>query len=103
MSEASKATLISVIHVIAAILIYRYLISGGWLTNQYHLNDPNLVNLVLAIFEPLAIISVIAFWIRRKRAFYRLMCALCVVQVLVGVGFAVFVIFFALTWQPKLM
>jgi hypothetical protein len=32
----------------------------SWLTNRYQLNDPNIVNLMLAIFEPIAIVSVIA-------------------------------------------
>ena len=63
MSLPLKATLISAIHVIAAIAVYRHLITGGWLTNHYQLNDPNIVNLVLAIFEPIAIVSVIAYWL----------------------------------------
>jgi hypothetical protein len=55
MSQTLKAALISVIHVIAATVVYRCLITGGWLTNHYQLNDPNIVNLVLAIFEPIVI------------------------------------------------
>lgn len=57
----------SAVHVVAAVAVYRHLISGGWLTNRYQLNDPNIVNLLLAIFEPIAILSVIAYWIARRR------------------------------------
>jgi len=103
MSSPSKAALISLVHVVAATAVYRYLISGGWLTNHYQLNDPNIVNLVLAVFEPIAIVSVVAYWIWRKRFLYRLISILCLVQVVIGAGFLVFILLFALTWHPKLM
>ena len=61
----TRAIVYSAINLIAAIFVYRYLITGGWLTNHYHLDDPNIVNLVLAIFEPIAVLSVIVFWICR--------------------------------------
>jgi hypothetical protein len=98
-----KVGLITLVHVIAATAVYRYLITGGWLTNHYELNDPNIVNLVLAIFEPIAIISVIAYWLVRKPALYRLMSILCFVQILIGVSFLVFILLFMFTWHPKLM
>jgi hypothetical protein len=97
-----KAILISLAHVIAATAIYRYLITGGWLTNHYQLNDPNIINLVLAIFEPIAVMSVIAFWIWRTPSLRRLMSLLCVIQILIGAGFLLFFLFFALTWHPKM-
>ena len=103
MSLTSKAALISVVHVVAATAVYWHLISGGWLTNHYQLNDPNIVNLVLAIFEPIAIVSVIAYWLSRKRFFYRLTSILCLVQLLIGAGFLIFILLFMLTWHPKLM
>jgi hypothetical protein len=103
MSSRSKACLISIIHVVAAVAIYRHLIKGGWLTNQYHLDDPNIVNLVLAIFEPIAVSSVIAYWVWRKPITYRLMLILCVIQVLIGAGFLLFLLLFALTWKPRMM
>src|SRR5438034_8797615 len=103
MSLRSKATLFSFINLIAAVAVYRYLITGGWLTNHYQLNDPNIVNLALAIFEPIAVISVIAFWIWRTSSLRRLMSILCVVQILIGTGFLLFLLFFALTWHPKMM
>jgi hypothetical protein len=103
MSPKLKAGLITLIHVVAATAVYRYLITGGWLTNHYQLNDPNIVNLVLAIFEPIAIVSVIAYWLLRKPALYRLISILCLVQILIGAGFLVFILLFMFTWHPKLM
>jgi len=103
MSPKLKAGLITLVHVIAATAVYRYLITGGWLTNHYQLNDPNIVNLVLAIFEPIAIVSVIAYWLLRKPALYRLMSILFLVQILIGAGFLVFILLFMFTWHPKLM
>ena len=103
MSPHLKAALISVVHVVAATAVYRYLITGGWLTNHYQLNDPNIVNLVLAIFEPIAIVSVIVYWLWRKPFLYRLMSILCLVQILIGAGFLMFILLFALTWHPKMM
>jgi hypothetical protein len=103
MNPRWKAILFSALHVVAAAAIYRYLISGGWLTNHYQLNDPNIVNLLLAVFEPIAVVSVVAYWIGRRPFLYRLMSILCVVQVLIGTGFLLFILFFALTWHPKMM
>ena len=103
MSPKTKAVWISVVHVVAAAAVYRYLITGGWLTNHYQINDPNIVNLVLALFEPIAIISVIAYWLLRKPGLYRLMSILCFVQILIGVGFLAFILLFMFTWHPKLM
>lgn len=103
MSPKLKAGLITLVHVVAAAVVYRHLIMGGWLTNHYQLNDPNIVNLVLAIFEPIAIVSVIAYWLLRKPALYRLISILFFIQILIGVGFLVFILLFIFTWHPKLM
>ena len=103
MSPPLKAAFISVVHLAAATVVYRHLISGGWLTNHYQLNDPNIVNLVLAIFEPSAVVSVIAYWLLRKPFLYRLMSILCLIQVLIGAGFLIFILLFVLTWHPKMM
>jgi hypothetical protein len=103
MSQSLRAKLFSVVHVVAATAVYRYLITGGWLTNHYQLNDPNIVNLVLAIFEPIAIVSVIAYWVWRKPFLYRLMSILAIVQIVIGAGFLIFILFFMLTWHPKMM
>ena len=98
-----KAILISLVHVIAATGVYRYLITGGWLANHYQLNDPNIGNFALAIFEPVAVICVIAFWIWRTASLRRLISILFVIQILIGAGFLLFFLFFALTWHPKMM
>lgn len=103
MSPKLKAGLITLVHVFAAAAVYRHLITGGWLTNRYQLNDPNIVNLALAIFEPIAIASVIAYWLSRKPFLYRLISILCLVQILIGAGFLIFILLFALTWHPKMM
>jgi hypothetical protein len=103
MSPTLKAGLISVVHVVAATAVYRHLISGGWLTNHYQLNDPNIINLALAIFEPIAIASVIVYWLLRKPFLHRLISILCLVQLLIGAGFLIFILLFALTWHPKMM
>ena len=93
----------SIGHLIAATAVYWHLIKGGWLTNHYQLNDPNIVNLALAIFEPIAVRGVIAFWIWRTPSLRRLLSILCVIQILIGVGFLLFFLLFALTWHPKMM
>jgi hypothetical protein len=93
----------SIVQLIAAAAVYWHLIKGGWLTNHYQLNDPNIVNLALAIFEPVAVVSVIAFWIWRTPALRRLMLIMGVVQILIVAGFLLFFLLFALTWHPKMM
>jgi hypothetical protein len=103
MSPNVKAGLISGVHVVTATAVYRYLITGGWLTNHYQLNDPNIVNLVLAIFEPIAVLSVIAYWLSRRPFLYRLISILFLIQLLIGVGFLIFILLFMFTWHPKLM
>ena len=103
MSLTSKAALISVVHVVAATAVYRHLITGGWLTNHYQLNDPNVVNLVLAIFEPIAVVSVVAYWIWRTPFLGRVLWRLFLVQILIGAGFLLFIILFFMTWHPRMM
>jgi hypothetical protein len=103
MPSPLRAGLISVVHVTVATAVYRYLITGGWLTNYYQLNDPNIVNLLLAIFEPIAVLAVLAYWISRKQSLYRLISILCFVQIIIGVGFLAFILLFMFTWHPKLM
>ena len=98
-----KATLFSLVNLIAAMAVYRYLVTGGWLTNHYQLNDPNIVNLILAIFEPIAFVSVIAYWVWRKSFLYRLVFILALIQILIGASFLIFILLFMLTWHPKMM
>jgi len=99
----TKPIIYSLINLVGAAWVYRYLISGGWLTNHYQLNDPNIVNLVLAIFEPIAVAGMVAYWICRTRSLYRLLFILFLIQLLIGAGFLAFIGLFFLTWKPKMM
>ena len=98
-----RAIVCSVIHLVAAAAVYWHLVTGGWLTNHNRLDDPNIVNLFLAIFEAIAVAVVVAFWIWRTPFVGRLMSILGVVQILVALGFLVFFLVFAMTWHPKMM
>ena len=71
--------------------------------NGYRLDDPNIVNLVLAIFEPVAVLSVIAYWIWKSAALRRLVAIMGLIQILIGLCFLAFFIFFAVMWHPKMM
>jgi len=90
-------------HVVAAAAVYRYLITGGWLTNHYHLGDPNIVNLALAIFEPIAVLCVVAYWFWRTPFLAKLLARLFLFQIVIGIGFLAFILFFFFTWHPKMM
>jgi len=103
MSISGKTVFYSVGNFAAASAVYCYLITGGWLTNHYHLDDPNIVNLALTIFEPVAVLSVIAGWICGTLFLRRLVLILFVIQILIGAGFLLFAVFFALTWHSKMM
>lgn len=90
-------------HLLSATAVYWHLIKGGWLTNHYQLDDLNIVNLVLAIFEAVAVVLVIGYWISRSAVLGRLIWRLCLVQIAVGIGFLVFFLVFAATFHFKLM
>jgi len=102
MPSPLKALLFSVGNLVAAACVYAHLISGGWLTNRYQRNDPNIVNLILAIFEPIAVVSVRA-GSGEPLLSYRLVSVFCLVQVLIEAAFLVFILGFMYFWQPKLM
>jgi hypothetical protein len=61
------------------------------------------INLVLAIVEPVVVLCVISYWIWRTRFFYRILFVSFIVQLLIDAGFLAFVGFFFFTWKPKLM
>lgn len=98
-----KPIVYSAVNLIAATWVYRYLVTGGWLRNDYRLNDPNIVNLLLAIFEPVAVVAAIAYWIWPTRPLYRLLFITFLVQVLIAIGFLAFILLFFFTWKPKMM
>ena len=102
-SSSIKAASFSAIQVIAASAVYYHLITGSWLVTHYSLDDLNVVNLILATVEPIAILSVLAYWIWRTPFLYRLLVILCLAQLLVAVGFATFFLFFIISWHPKMM
>ena len=102
-SSASRPIWSSVVHLLTAAAVYWHLVKGGWLTNRYQLDDPNIVNLALAIFEGLAVVLVIGYWISRSAFLGRLIWRLALVQVLVALGFLVFFLVFAATFHFKLM
>jgi len=94
---------VSLLHIISAALIYRGLYKGGWLTHHYRLHDSDNINLFPVIFEPIAILCVIAYWIWRTRFFYRLMFILAVIQLLIAAGFVASMVYFHLTYRPRMM
>src|SRR2546423_7713214 len=98
-----KTIVYSIGHLIVAAAVYWHLIKGGWLTAHYQLNDPNIVNLALAVFEAIAVVCVAAYWIWRTPFLAKLLARLFLVQIMVGIGFVVFILFFFFTWRPKLM
>ena len=55
------------------------------------------------MFEPIAVLAVVAYWIWRTRFLYRLLFFFFIVQLLIGLGFLVFLGFFFVTWKPKMM
>lgn len=99
----TKPIIYSIVNLVTAALVYRHLITGGWLTNHYEWNDPNTVNLLLAIVEPVAVLAVIVYWIWRTPALYRLLFIFFVVQLVIAAGFLAFIGFFFLIWKPKIM
>jgi hypothetical protein len=99
----TKPVIYSIVNLIAAAWVYRFLITGGWLTNHYQWNDPNIVNLVLAIVEPVAVLAVISYWIWRTPFLYRLLFIFFVVQIVIGAGFLAFIGLFFFTWKAKMM
>ncbi len=103
-SRVSKAIVYSVFTVGAGLIIYWYLYKDGWLTNPYyHLNDPDIINLFLAILEPLIVLAAIVYWLNRRPWFYRLLFVSFILQLAIVLGFAALIILFALTWQPRMM
>lgn len=93
----------STVNLVAGVAIYYHLVTGGWLTTHYTLSDPNIVNLLLAIFEAIAIVVVAAYWIWRTPSLGRLLVTFAVIQIVVGAAIASLILLFVLTWHPKLM
>jgi hypothetical protein len=99
----TKPVIYSIVNLIAAAWVYRFLVTGGWLTNHYQWSDPNVINLVLAIVEPAAVLVVIAYWIWRTPVLHRLLFIFFIVQLVIAAGFLAFIGFFFFFWKPKMM
>ena len=100
----TKPIIYSTVILIGAIWTYRFLYTGGWLTNPYYrLNDPDIVNLLVAIFEPIAMAAVIAYWISRRRNFYRFLFISFITQLIVGAGYLAMFLLFVFTYKPRMM
>lgn len=98
-----KPVLFSIVHLGCAAVAFYHLLTGGWLTYGYHLGDANIVNLMITIFELLALATVTAYWLSRSALSYRLLKFAFVGQVIVGLAALGFFLFFMLTWRPKMM
>ena len=94
---------LSLFQLIAAVVIYRFLNSGGWLTHRYDLSDPNSLNLVPVIFEPIAVLTVLFYWIRRTPLLYRLLVITAIGQLLIVSAYVALLVGFALTYHPRMM
>lgn len=102
-SVSWKPIVYSAVTLIGAAWIYWFLITGGWLTNHYRWNDPDIINLFLAIVEPVLFLGVIAYWIRRTPFLYRLLFIFFLIQLVIGAGFLAMILFFVFTWKPRMM
>jgi hypothetical protein len=99
----AKPIIYSVLNLIGTALVYRLLITGGWLSHAYELDNPNIINLVLAIFEPIVVAGVAAYWIWRTPFFYKLLFIFFIIQLVIDAGFLALIGFFVLTYKPKMM
>jgi hypothetical protein len=98
-----KGIFYSVVIVVAGLDIYWHLYTNGWLTNHYHLNDLDIVNLVLAIVEPILILVVPAYWLTTSRMFHRILFWSFILQLLICIGFGLVILLFVLAWHPRMM
>jgi len=99
-----KPILYSVVIAVAGLDIYWHLYTGGWLTNPYYrLNDPDIVNLVLAVLEPILFLVVVAYWLTTSALFQRILFWSFILQLLICIGFGLVILLFVLTWHARLM
>lgn len=99
----AKPIIYSVINLVIAGWVLSFLRTGGWLTHHYAWNDPNTVNFFLTILQPVIILTVIAYWIRRTVGLYKALFISFVIQLIVAAGLVALFAFFFLTWKPKMM
>jgi len=94
--------IVCVVHLLFAWAIYWMLNDGGWLTASYSWIDPDNFHLVLAVFEALCVVVVIALVAARKRFFYKLLLDLLIIQFIIGASLLSLFLWFVLTYQPRL-
>ena len=102
----TKSIIYSAVTLIGAVWMYRFLNSGGWLTHHYQLsqiNDPDSLNLIPVIFEPIAVLGVVAYWVWRTQKLYRLLFFLFLGQLLIGASYLAVFLLFVLTYKPRMM
>lgn len=73
------------------------------LTHRYDLRDTDSLNLIPVTFEPVAVLSVIAYWVRGTVSLLRLLMILAVVQVLIVAGYVAVFVCFVLTYRPRML
>ena len=98
-----KPVIYTIVNLVIAGWVLRLLQTGGWLTHHYEWNDPNAINFVLMLLEPVVVVFVIAYWISRRPGLYRVLFISFVFQLLVAAGFLGFFAFFFFTWKPRMM
>jgi hypothetical protein len=98
-----KGILYSLVIVVAGLDIYWHLYTGGWLTNHYHLNDLDIINLVLAILEPILVLVVVVYWLTACATLHRILFWSFIFQLVICAGFGLVILLFVLTWHPRMM
>jgi hypothetical protein len=98
-----KGILYSLVIVVAGLDIFWHLYTNGWLTNHYHLNDLDIINLVLAILEPILILIVVVYWLTARAMFHRILFWSFILQLLICAGFGLVILLFVLSWHPRMM
>jgi hypothetical protein len=57
----------------------------------------------VAIFEPIAVVAVVAYWIWRTHTLYRLVFISFITQLIVGAGYLTMFLLFVFTYKPRMM
>jgi hypothetical protein len=98
-----RAVIVSLLHLLLAATVYWNLAKAGWLTATYHWDDPDDFNLVLAIFEALCALAVIAFAVMRNTFLEKLLYGLLIIQLIIAATLLALLSLLFLTWKPRIM
>src|SRR5205085_10685684 len=102
----AESIIYSAVTLTGAVWMYRFRTTGGWLTHHYQLNqlnDLDSLNLIPVMFEPIAVLGVVAYWVWRTRELYRLLLFLFLGQLLIGASYLAMFLLFILTYKPRMM